>query len=154
MEKDSGEKGEVRGRKHGRAVALLEFVLTAVLSGSIFYEYMHNSLLQNYVKSAIESNSPVLQFALPVSVAVIAGTLFLQRRRDARETRLALLREQILSNMKFGEAVLPLAETIPHYQMIFERPARDSSFPTGVTNKKGKISRIREAERLPPDDSS
>jgi len=154
VEKDSNQKGEVRGRKHGRAVALLEFVLTAVLSGSIFYEYMHNSLLQNYLRNAISSNAPVLQFALPVSVAAIAGTLFFQRRRDARETRLALLREQILSNMKFGEAVLPHAETIPHHQIVFERPARDNSFPIGVTNKKGKLSKIREAERLPPDDSS
>src|SRR5207249_10026022 len=51
--------------------------------------------------------------------------------------------EEMHSNMKFGEAVLPHAETIPHHQMVFERPARDSSFPIGV----------REAERLPPDDS-
>src|SRR5713101_6153790 len=43
-----------------------------------------------------------------------------------------------------GKQCLPHAETIPHHQMVFERPARDSSFPVGV----------REAERLPPDDSS
>ena len=81
MEKDSGEKGEVRGRKHGRADSF--------------------------------------------------------RLYSFRE-------EEMHSNMKFGEAVLPHAETMPHHQMVFERPARDSSFPIGV----------REAERLPPDDSS
>jgi len=136
-------------RKHGRATAFLEFVLVTILSGSIFYEYLHNAFIQSYVRNAVETNAPILQFALPVGIAAIGGSVFLQRRRDSRESRAAILREQIITNMRFGESVLPHAETIPHRQMIFERPARDDNFVFQKTTKRGRISRIREAERLP-----
>jgi hypothetical protein len=154
MENATEKSGQKRGRKHGKTIALLEFVVVAILSGSTFYEYLHNALLQSYLKTAIESNAPILQFALPVGVLAIGGSIFIQRRRDAREARLALWREQILANMKFGDAVLPQADSLPHHQVIFERPARDNTFIIRKTSKKGRLSRIREAEKLPPDEST
>jgi hypothetical protein len=154
MEKSANMEGQEQSRRHGRAKALLELVLVAVLSGSTFYEYLHNAVLQSYVKNTIDSNAPILQFALPVGAAAIGASVFLQRRRDAREVRAAVLREQILANMRFGEAVLPHAETLPHRMMVFERPARDDNFVIRKTNKKGRLSRIREAEKMPPEDSA
>jgi len=152
MDRTSNNASQTQSRKHGRATAFLEFVLVAILSGSIFYEYLHNAFVQSYVRNAIESNAPILQFALPVGVAAIGGSIFLQRRRDAREAQAAILREQILTNMRFGDAVLPHAETLPHHPIVFERPARDNSFVIRKTTKKGRLSRIREAERLPPEE--
>ncbi len=154
MEKSSNREREGGSRKRGRAKALLELSLVAILSGSTFYEYLRNALPLTSVKNAIEANASILQFALPVGVAAIGGSIFLQRRRDAREVRAAVLREQILANMRFGDAVLPHAETLPHRQMVFERPARDNNFVIRKTTKKGRLSRIREAERMPPEDST
>ena len=141
-------------RKHRKASALLELVLVAILSASTFYEYLHNAILQSYVKSAIESNAPILQFALPVGAVAIGGSLFLQRRRDTREAHAAILREQILANMRFGDAVLPHADTLPHHQMMFERPAREKNFVVRRTNKKGRLSRIHGAQKLPHEESA
>ncbi len=154
MENGSEQAKVAHGKRHSRAVFLLELVAVTALSGWIFFEYLHNVSLQDYVKNAIESNATILQFAAPVGVVVIAGSLFLQRRRDLREERAARLREELLRNMKFGDSVLPHAETLPHHPMVFERPARDPNFQFRKTRKKGRISRIREAERLPPGDSS
>src|SRR5712692_5264895 len=148
MEQAPNKTTQNLSRKHGRATAVLELILVTILSGSIFYEYLHNAFLQSYVKNAIESNAPILQFALPVGLAAIGGSIFIQRRREARESQAAILREQILTNMRFGDAVLPHAETLPHHPIVFERPARDNSFVIRKTTKKGRLSRIREAERL------
>ena len=151
MEKAPNKTAQNLSRKHGRATAVLEFILVAILSGSIFYEYLHNAFLQSYVKSAIQSNAPILQFALPVGLAAIGGSIFIQRRREARESRAAILREQILTNMRFGDAVLPHAENIPHHQMIFQGPPDEQNLAFRKKNKKGRLSRNRDAERLPPE---
>lgn len=150
----SDKTNKTKGHRHGKAVALLEFVFVAILSGSIFYEYLHNAFLQDYVKNAIESNASILQFAVPVGFAAIAGSLLFQRRREASEARAALRREEIIRGLKFGDSVLPFAETLPHHQMVFERPARDSSFQIRKTRKKGRLSRIHQGEKLPPENSS
>ena len=151
MEQAPNKTPQNLSRKHGRATAALEFILVTILSGSIFYEYLHNAFLQSYVKNAIQSNAPILQFALPVGLAAIGGSIFVQRRREARESRAALLREQILTNMRFGDAVLPHAETIPHHQIIFQGPPDEQNFVFRKKNKKGRLSRNRDAERLPPE---
>ncbi len=153
MEENSGSPASKPKRKHGRAAAFLEFVFVTILSGSIFYEYLHNAFIQSYVRNAVETNASILQFALPVGVAAIGGSVFLQRRRDARESRAAILRERIITNMRFGEAVLPHAETIPHQAMIFEGPAGDNNLAFPKSNKIGRIPRIRDAERLPEESS-
>jgi len=151
MEQAPNKPAQNLSKKHRRATAALEFILVTILSGSIFYEYLHNAFIQSYVKNAIETNAPILQFALPVGLAAIGGSIFIQRRREARESRAAILREQILTNMRFGDAVLPHAETIPHYQMIFQGPPDEQDYAFRKKNKRGRLSRNRDAERLPPE---
>jgi hypothetical protein len=151
MEQAPNTSTQNLSRKQVRATALLEFILVTILSGAIFYEYLHNAFLQSYVKNAIQSNAPILQFALPVGLAAIGGSIFIQRRKEARESRAAILREQILTNMRFGDAILSHAETIPHHQMIFQGPPDEQNLVFRKTNKKGRLSRNRDAERLPPE---
>ncbi len=153
MEENSGSSASKSKRKHGRVTALLEFVLVTILSGSIFYEYLHNTFLQSYVRNAVQTNAPILQFALPVGLAAIGGSVFLQRRREARESRAAILRERIITNMRFGDAVLPHPEKVPHQVMTFEGPSTDDNSFFRKTSKKGRISRNRAAERLPEESS-
>jgi hypothetical protein len=154
MEIVSNTARENSKRKHRRVAGLLEFVVVVILSGLTFYEYLRNEVLQSYVKNAIDTNAPVLQFALPVGVVAIGASIFLQRRRDMRENRAALWREQLLANIKFGDAVLPHADTLPHHQIFFDSQPRDDSFIIRKTNKKGRLSRVRDAEKLPPGESS
>ena len=151
MEQAPNKTTQNLSKKHGRTTALLEFLLVTILSGSIFYEYLHNAFLQSYVKNAIQSNAPILQFALPAGLAAIGGSIFIQRRKEARESRAAILREQILTNMRFGDAVLPHAETISHYQMIFQGPPDEQDSGFRKRSKRGRLSRNRDAERLPPE---
>ena len=147
MENAADKTSKSHTRKHGKTAGMLEFVILAILSSSIFYKYLHNALLQDYVKNAIVSNAPILQFAVPVGGAAIVGSFFLQRRRDARDAQASLAREEILNNMRFGDAVLPHAETLPHHQMVFERPARDTSFQIRKTRKKGRLSKTSSPRR-------
>lgn len=152
MGENSSNTSQVKTKSHGKAYAALELIFVFILSGSIFYEYVHNTSLQSYVRNAIQSNTPILQFALPVGVAAIGGSLFLQRRKEARESQAALLREELLTRIRFGEAALPHAESIPHYRMVFESPEDTDDVALRRTNKKGRLSRNRAAERLPPED--
>ncbi len=153
MEENSVSPASKPKKKHGRVTALLEFVMVTILSGSIFYEYLHNAFLQSYVRNAVQTNAPILQFALPVGLAAIGGSVFLQRRKEARESRAAILRERIITNMRFGEAVLPHPETVPHQMMTFQGPSTDDNNVFRRTNKRGRISRNRAAERLPEESS-
>ncbi len=154
MENESQQSMGAHRHRHSKAKFLLELFVVTALSGWVFSEYLRNASLQDYVKNAIASNTTVLQFAVPVGIVAIASSLFFQRRRDIREERAALLREELLRNMKFGDPVLPHAETLPHHPMVFERPARDPNFQFRKTRKKGRLSRVREAEKLPPGESS
>ncbi len=70
MEQAPHKPAQNLSKKHRRATAALEFILVTILSGSIFYEYLHNAFIQSYVKNAIETNAPILQFALPVGLGI------------------------------------------------------------------------------------
>src|SRR5712692_7964757 len=85
MENGSQQPTVEHGHQHSKAKFLLELLVLTGLSGWIFFEYLHNASLPDYVKNAIESNATILQFAVPVGVVAIASALFLQRRRDLRE---------------------------------------------------------------------
>ncbi len=154
MDNGSQQAPVEHGHGHSKAKFLSELFVLTVLSGGIFFEYLHNASLQDYVKNAIYSNATLLQFALPVGALAIASSLFFQRRQSLREERAARFREEILRSMKFGDPVLPHAETVPHHPMVFERPARDPNFQFRKTRKKGRLSRVREAEKLSPGDTS
>ena len=145
------EKGRAAG--HSRAVLLGELVLAVVLSGWILVEYLHNVYLQNYVKSTIDSNASILQFAVPIGFAVIISSLLLQRRSESREAQAALRREEALRKIKF---VVPprRVENVPHHLFTIPRPARDPNFRIKKKTAKGRMARNRAGQRLPPANES
>jgi hypothetical protein len=151
--KHSGKNLQRKEHRHTKAVILLEFGIVLVLSGLILMEYLHNVYLQDYVRNTITSNAPILQIAVPVGFVSIAASLYLQRKRDAREVQAALRREEILRKITFAPTTLPVQQ-VPHQLFTIPRPARDSQFRVKKTRNKGKISRNRGGQRIPPEDKS
>lgn len=139
--------------RHTKAVILLEFGIVLLLSGLILMEYLHNVYLQDYVHNTIASNASILQIAVPVGFVTIIASLILQRKRDAREVQAALRREEILRKINFAPTTLPV-QNVPHQLFTIPRPARDSQFRIKKTRNKGKISRNRGGQRVPPEDKS
>jgi hypothetical protein len=148
---DLEEPAPKKIHRHAMAVILTEFVLAAFLSGWITLEYLHNIYLQHYVKSTIQSNASILEIAVPVGIAAIAASLYLQHRGDVREVQAAVRREEILKSIKFAPVTRPV-ETIPHQLFSIPRPARDPNFRVRKTKAKGKISRNRRGQRVPPEE--
>lgn len=138
---------------HAKTVILLELGIVLVLSGLILMEYLHNVYLQDYVHNTIASNASILQIAVPVGFLTITASLILQRKRDAREAQAALRREEILKKINFAPTTLPV-QKVPHQVFTIPRPARDSQFRIKKTRNKGKISRNRGGQRVPPEDKS
>jgi hypothetical protein len=152
METEHSEKNlQRKEHKHTKAVILLELGIVLVLSGMIFMEYLHNVYLQDYVRNTILSNASILQIAVPVGFVAITASLFLQRKRDARDAQAALRREEILRKIKFAPTTLPI-QNVPHQLFIIPRPARDTQFRIKKNRNKGKIARNTAGQRISPED--
>ena len=139
--------------KHTKAVILLEFGIVLVLSSLILMEYLHNVYLQDYVRNTVASNASILQIAVPVGFVAITASLFLQRKRDARDAQAALRREEILRKIKFAPTTIPV-QNVPHQLFTIPRPARDTQFRIKKTRNKGKIARNSAGQRISPEDKS
>lgn len=130
--------------KSGRvdAVVLLAFTTFGFLVGWVIVEYLHNVYLQQYLSITIRSPGSVLRAALPLGILSVAVSVILRARGNRR-----------LRPTPDGSVLLPrstVQPTVSHPLFLFERPARDSKFVVRRTRASGRISRIREAERLPP----
>ncbi len=152
-EKVSEEPNRMRTPRHTKTVMLLEFVVVTFLSGWIVLEYLHNVFLQDYVRTTIDSNASILQFAVPIGLTVILSSLYLQRKRSAHEAQAALKREEILRKINFIPVTRP-TQQVPHQVFAIPRPARDTKFRIQKTRSRGKISRNRAGQRIPPEDDS
>src|SRR5207249_12245683 len=98
--------------------------------------------LQGYFQEGIKLS--VSNFQFDIAIAGLTGlltTLFFQVRRRSRKTKASRLK---MTPMTFGSA-RPL-----HPLMMTQRPSRDASFVIRKTRNRGRISRNRMAERLPP----
>jgi hypothetical protein len=140
-----------RGPKHSKVATVAELALGVILSGWIVVEYLRNASLQDYVKSTINSNSSILQFTVPIGVVLIVGSVFIRKRNESREAQAALRREEALRKINFSPTPMPV-KNVPHQLFTIPRPARDPNFRVGKKRPKGKISRNRGGQRLPPGD--
>jgi hypothetical protein len=122
---------------------MLTLLVSAVLFSSwILLKYFHYASLQGYIQEGIELS--LSNFQIEIALAGLTGllaSLFLQGRRRSRKTKGNQLK---MIPMTFGSAK-PL-----HPLMMTQRPSRDSKFVIRKTRNRGRISRNRMGERLPP----
>ena len=143
MEMEShGERPNRANSGRADGAVLLAFTILGFLVGWVAVEYLHNVYLQQYLSGIIRSSGSVLRIALPLGVFSIAASVFLRGRRNRR------LRSTLEESALFPRS--PVHPTVSHPLFLFERPARDSKFVVRRTKASGRISRVRDAERLPP----
>jgi hypothetical protein len=114
------------------------------LSSWTLLKYLHlgSPSVQGYIQEGIKLSISNLQ--IEIALAGLTGlltSLFLQGRRRSRKTKTSQLK---MTPMTFGSAK-PL-----HPLMMTPRPSRDTKFVIRKTRNRGRISRNRMGERLPP----
>ncbi len=125
-----------------KMIMLTLFVSAVMFSSWTLLKYFHYPSLQEYVQERLELS--LSSFQIEIALAGLTGllaSLFLQARRRSRKAKANLLR---MTEMPFGtrKPVHPL--------MMTQRPARDTKFVIRKTRSRGRISRNRMGERLPP----
>ena len=128
--------------RSSKTLNLILGTIAILLIAWTYSAYSHNIPLQNYVINLIRTSLSTLRVTLIVS---FGGTLlsipFLARRSHKRKK---LKAPAPPSTVLYSAKVHPL--------MMTPRPARDSGFVIRKTIKRGRISRNRAGERLPPSD--
>ena len=140
MSVDAKSSGSEPNSGHARSVILFLGAIVALLSAWAVIEYAHNVYLQEYVRILLNSNFSALRLTL---IAGFGGTMLsiplLARLSRRKGTGPAIVPQPIFSG-----------STRVHPLMLTPRPARDHSFVIRKTAKRGRISRNRGGERLPP----
>ncbi len=129
-----------------KAFLIILFVSVILLSSWTLLKPLLSASLQGYIQEGIKLS--VSNFQIEIALAGLTGlltSLFLQGRRRSRKTKASRLK---MTPMTFGNA-RPL-----HPLMMTQRPSRDASFVIRKTRNRGRISRNRMGERLPPSNVS
>ncbi len=129
-----------------KALLLTIFVSAMLFSSWTLLKPLLSASLQGYIQEGIKLS--VSNFQIEMALAGLTGlltSLFLQVRRRSRKTKASRLK---MTPMIFGSA-RPL-----HPLMMTQRPSRDASFVIRKTRNRGRISRNRMGERLPPSNVS
>ena len=133
---DSQEKN----RGNAKRVSALFLGIIVLLSAWIAVAHYPVAYLQEYVADIITPNGSILRITL---IATFGGFIF------SIPILRGLSRKERTSQVK--------VEPIPHYRsprshplFTTSRPARDTNFVIRKTKNRGRISRNRDGERLPP----
>jgi hypothetical protein len=141
-EPNSGAANPGRTPAVVKASMIALFVLAVIFSSWTLLKSFHYASLQGYIHEGIEFS--LSNFQIEIALAGLTGllaSLFLQGRRRSRKTKASPLK---MTPMSFG-TTKPV-----HPLMMIQRPARDPKFVIRKTRNRGRISRNRMGERLPP----
>lgn len=125
-----------------KALLITFFLSTVLLSGWTLLKYFRPGSLQGYIQEGIKLS--LSNFQIEIALAGLIGlttSLLLQRRRRSRK---ANAKQPRMIPMSFGN------EKPVHPLMMTQRPARDTKFVIRKTRNRGRISRNRLGERMPP----
>jgi hypothetical protein len=136
-----------RETRSARAAVVKTVVLTLFISAILFagwtlLKYLHYASLLGYLQAGIKLSISNTQ--IEIALAGLTGlltSLFIGGRRRTRKTKARQLK---MTPMSFGSG------EPAHPLMMTQRPARDTKFVIRKTRKRGRISRNRMGERLPP----
>jgi hypothetical protein len=125
-----------------KTVVLTLFISAILFAGWTLLKYLHYASLLGYIQAGIKLSISNTQ--IEIALAGLTGlltSLFIGGRRRTRKTKARQLK-MIPMSFGSGEPAHPL--------MMTQRPARDTKFVIRKTRNRGRISRNRMGERLPP----
>jgi hypothetical protein len=125
-----------------KTVVLTLFISAILFAGWTLLKYLHYASLLGYLQAGIKLSISNTQ--IEIALAGLTGlltSLFIGGRRRTRKTKARQLK---MTPMSFGSG------EPAHPLMMTQRPARDTKFVIRKTRNRGRISRNRMGERLPP----
>lgn len=127
-----------------KTIVLILFVSVVLLSGWTLLKYLHYASLQGYILDSIRLSLSTLQIEIALAgLTGLLASIFLKSRRRSRKANASPLK---MKRVSFG----PTTGKPVHPLMMTQRPARDTKFVIRKTRNRGRISRNRMGERLPP----
>ena len=141
------EKSQASARRSRTKAPAKTFAYTVLFSGIIISAWtalklFHFSSLQGLITESNQLGLSSIQIELGFAGLMgLLASLALQKRRRSRRTRTASPRMRQMT-FETGKPAHPL--------MMTPRPARDKNFIIKKTRNRGRISRNRMGERLPP----
>ncbi|OLD13244.1 MAG: hypothetical protein AUI97_04875 [Crenarchaeota archaeon 13_1_40CM_3_52_17] len=125
-----------------KTLVLTLFVSAILFSGWTLLKYLHYASVPGYIQAGIKLSISNLQIEIAIAGLIgLLTSLFLRSRRRSRKAKTGQLK---MTPMTFGIA------RPSHPLMMTQRPSRDASFVIRKTRNRGRISRNRMGERLPP----
>ena len=141
-ETNSGAANRGRTPAITKTLVLTLFVSAVIFSSWTLLKSFRYASLQGYIHAGIELSLSNFQIEIALAgLTGLLGSLFLQGRRRSRKAKASPLK---MTPMSFG------TKTPVHPLMMIQRPARDTKFVIRKTRNRGRISRNRMGERLPP----
>jgi hypothetical protein len=125
-----------------KTIMLTLFISAILFADWTLLKYLHYASLLGYIQAGIKLS--VSNFQIEIALAGLTGlltSLFIGGRRRTRKTKARQLK---MTPMSFGSG------EPAHPLMMTQRPARDTKFVIRKTRNRGRISRNRMGERLPP----
>jgi len=125
---------------NAKLVGSLFLVIIVLLSAWIAIAYFHVAYLQGYITGIITPNASVLRVTL---IAAFGGFILsiLILRSLSRKDKTSRVEVQPMQQLRSPR---------DHPLFMTSRPARDTNFVIRKTKNRGRISRNRAGERLPP----
>lgn len=127
-------------RGHSKLLGSLVLGIIVLLSALSAVTYFHLALLQEYVTNIINSADSLVRITLIVTFGGFISSIPILRGLS-RKDKTPQVKVQPIPQYHSPQA---------HALFMTSRPARDTSFVIRKTKHRGRISRNREGERLPP----
>jgi hypothetical protein len=137
---DTADINSRKTRANAKPVGLLSLGILTVLAVWIAAAYLHVLKLQEYIADFIPPNGSILRIPLIAAFGGMVLSIPILRRLSCRDKTSQVKPQPIPQHLSSG--VHPLFMT--------SRPARDTNFVIRKTKNRGRISRNRAGERLPP----
>jgi hypothetical protein len=137
---DTADVNSRETRGNAKPVRLLSLGIVAVLVGWIAVAYLHVLKFQEYVAHFIPPSGSILRIPLIAAFGGMVLSIPILRRLSRRDKTSQVKQQPMPQHLSSG--VHPLFMT--------SRPARDMNFVIRKTKNRGRISRNRAGERLPP----
>jgi hypothetical protein len=137
---DAADVNSRKTRANAKPVGLLSLGIVAVLAGWFAVTYLHVLKLQEYIANFIPPNGSILRIPLIAAFGGMVLSIPILRHLSRKDKTSQVKSQPIPQHI--GSGVHPL--------FLTSRPARDTNFVIRKTKNRGRISRNRAGERLPP----
>jgi hypothetical protein len=125
---------------HSNLLRTLVFGIVVIVSAWSAFAYFHVASLQEYVTNIIKPADSLLRITLIVTFGGFISSIPILRSLS-RKDKTPQAKVQPIPQYRSPQV---------HPLFMTPRPARDTSFVIRKTKNKGRISRNRDGERLPP----